>query len=91
MTTRRITTADRMRRESTARRVHRRTVLIADESGVALCCPDCGGRGVQTPLESMHGVYAPVGSSCGTVGCEGSVAQVSVADAKARLSREVRK
>ena len=89
MTDKRITTADRLRQESTARRVYRRIVLIA-EDGVALCCPDCGGRGTQTPLESMHGVYPEAGRPCGTVGCEGSVQQVNVAGAKARLDRAVR-
>jgi len=79
-----------MRRESTARRVHRRTVLIADESGVALCCPDCGGRGVQTPEMAMYGVYPPVGTPCGTGGCPGTVQEVTIEEANARLAREVR-
>ena len=83
------TSGTRTRQESTARRVYRRIALIA-EDGVSLCCPDCGGRGVQTPLESMHGVYPPAGSPCGTNGCGGTVQEVAVADAKARLDQEVR-
>lgn len=90
MSEKRITTADRLRRESTARRVHRRIVLIANEDGVALACPACGGRGEQSPLESMHGVYPPVGSPCGTVGCDGTVQEITLAEADARLAEGIR-
>ena len=85
----RVSTAARLRAESTARRLHRRTVCIA-EGGVALCCPDCGGRGEQAPEMVLDGAWPPVESPCETDGCDGTVQEISLAEANARLVEGVR-
>ncbi len=79
-----------MRGESTARRVNRRTVLIADEKGTSLACPDCGGRGDRTPEMVEDNIWSLVGSPCDSPGCGGVIEEITIEEANARLAEGVR-